>query len=48
MRGKMLGTMDKIVDAVDDPNSMIMAASATDSVTSNPDQMPTSNQVRIK
>ncbi len=48
MRGKMLGTMDKIVDAVDDPNSMMLAASATDSVTSNSDQMPTSNQVQCR
>jgi hypothetical protein len=45
MRGKVLGTMDKIVGGVDDPKSMIMAASATDSVTANANQMPPNNQV---
>ena len=46
MRGKVLGTMDKIVDGVDDIHSVEAAASATSSVTSNPDQMPTGNQDR--
>lgn len=45
MRGKVLGTMDKIVGGVDDISSMTTAAGATDSVTSNADQMPVNNQV---
>lgn len=44
LRGKMLGTMDKIVDGVGDPDSIATAAGATSSVTSNSEQMPMSNQ----
>ena len=44
MRGKVLGTMDKIVDGVDDIESVSAAAGATASVASNPDQMPADNQ----
>ena len=44
MRGKVLGTMDKIVDGVDDINSVAAAAGATASVSSNSDQMPADNQ----
>jgi len=44
LRGKMLGTVDKIVNAVDDPDSFLTAADMTASVTSNADQMPAANQ----
>jgi hypothetical protein len=37
--------MDKIVDGVDDIESVGAAAGATASVTSNSDQMPADNQV---
>lgn len=40
----MLGTVDKIVNAVDDPDSFLTAADMTASVTSNSDQMPAANQ----
>lgn len=40
-----MGTVDKIVDNVDDPESMTSAASATSSVTANAAQMPPDNQV---
>lgn len=40
----MLNTVDTIVDRVDDPKSVMMVVDATGSVSSNPDQMPTSNQ----
>ena len=40
----MLGTVDKIVNAVDDPDSFLSAADMTASVTSNADQMPAANQ----
>ena len=40
----MLGTVDKIVNAVDDPDSFLTAADMTGSVTSNPNQMPAGNQ----
>jgi hypothetical protein len=40
----MLGTVDKIVNAVDDPDSFLTAADMTASVTSNGDQMPAANQ----
>jgi len=44
LRGKMLGTVDKIVNAVDDPDSFLSAADMTASVTSNGAQMPAGNQ----
>jgi len=40
----MLGTVDKIVGLVSDQSSFLIACETTSSVTSNPDQMPTSNQ----
>lgn len=40
----MLGTVDKIVGLVSDENSFLVACDTTSSVTSNADQMPTSNQ----
>ena len=42
----MLGTVDKIIGLVSDPNSLKTAIDTTDSVTSNPDQMPTDNQAQ--
>ena len=44
IRGKMLNTVDTIVDRIDDPKSVMMVVDATGSVSSNPNQMPTSNQ----
>ena len=40
----MLNTVVTIVDRVEDPTSIIKAANATDSITSNKEQMPTKNQ----
>jgi hypothetical protein len=40
----MLNTVGTIVDRLDDSNSLLLAGNATAGVTSNPDQMPTSNQ----
>ena len=46
MRSKVLGTMDKIVDGVDDIESVSVAAGATANVAANPDQMPLKNQAK--
>ena len=40
----MLGTVDKIVNLVDDSDSFLTACDTTAQVTSNADQMPTTNQ----
>lgn len=39
-----MNTLGTIVERVDDPSSITTAANATASITSNSDQMPTSNQ----
>lgn len=40
----MLATADVIVEKVDDSKSVLLVVDATSAVTSNSDQMPTSNQ----
>lgn len=40
----MIHTVGTIIERVDDPASILTAANATGSITSNSDQMPTSNQ----
>lgn len=44
LRGKVLNTVGTIVERIDDPSSILSAANATAAISSNPDQMPTSNQ----
>ncbi len=47
MRSKMLSSMNTVLDSSNDPTMVDKALKASATVTSNSDQMPLDNQVRL-